>query len=193
MGIQNRRQIGICSKLQNNQNRLVSDFKIHILVTMTEADLRNALDMTVDKIMNKLARKPFLDAFPEDVDKSYLTSLHGRLQELIRPKLSQTIEEKLEEYNVVKKLTELDTLVTNTQHSRKHQAWRPASGADGVKMTMAAHDYRVACQEREDLETLLQQMENENEKLEEKISESTSQMKTNMEMIETRNVSLKTV
>lgn len=32
---------------------------------MTEADLRNALDMTVDKIMNKLARKPFLDAFPE--------------------------------------------------------------------------------------------------------------------------------
>ena len=64
-GIQNRRQIGICSKLQNNQNRLVSGFEIDILVTMTEADLRNALDMTVDKIMNKLARKPFLDAFPE--------------------------------------------------------------------------------------------------------------------------------
>ena len=79
----------------------------------------------------------------QDVDKSYLTSLHGRLQELIRPKLSQTIEEKLEEYNVVKKLTELETLVTNTQHSRKHQAWRPASGSDGVKMTMAAHDYQV--------------------------------------------------
>merc|ERR1719158_2190086 len=67
----------------------------------------------------------------------------------MRPKLSQTIEEKLEEYNVVKKLTELESLVTSTQHSRKHQAWRPpsGSGSDGVKMTMAAHDYQVACQE----------------------------------------------
>ena len=63
----------------------------------------------------------------------------------MRPKLSQTIEEKLEEYNVVKKLTELESLVTSTQHSRKHQAWRPpsGSGSDGVKMTMAAHDYVV--------------------------------------------------
>jgi len=162
---------------------------------MTEADLRNALDMTVDKIMNKLARKPFLDAFPEDVDKSYLTSLHGRLQELMRPKLSQTIEEKLEEYNVVKKLTELESLVTSTQHSRKHQAWRPpsGSGSDGVKMTMAAHDYQVACQEKVELETLLQQIENENEKLEEKISQSTSQMKVNMETIENRSAFLKSV
>ena len=89
---------------------------------MAEASLRNALDMTVDKMMNKLSRKPFLEAFPEDVDKRYLTSLHGRLQELLRPKLCQTLEEKLEEYNVVKKLTELESLVTSTQHSQKHQA-----------------------------------------------------------------------
>merc|ERR1719210_1925485 len=65
----------------------------------------------------------------------------------MRPKLFQTIEEKLEEYNVVKKLTELESLVTSTQHSRKHQAWRPHSGSDGVKMSMAAHDYQVACQD----------------------------------------------
>ena len=32
---------------------------------MSEGDLRTALDLTVDKIMNKLARKPFQEAFPE--------------------------------------------------------------------------------------------------------------------------------
>ena len=32
---------------------------------MSEGDLRNALDLTVNKIMNKLASKPFLEAFPE--------------------------------------------------------------------------------------------------------------------------------
>ena len=160
---------------------------------MTEANLRNALDMTVEKIMDKLSRKPFLEAFPEDIDKSYLTSLHGRLQELLRPKLCQTIEEKLEEYNVVKKLTELESLVTSTQHSQKHQAWRPHSGSDGVKMTMAAHDYQVACQEKVELETLLQQIENENEKLEEEISQTTSQMKDNSEKIENKIAFLKSV
>ena len=40
-------------------------------------------------------RKSFVESFPGDINRELLTSYHGRLQEIIKPKLSETIENKL--------------------------------------------------------------------------------------------------
>ena len=75
-----------------------------------------------------------------------LTNYHGRLIEIIKPKLSQSIEETLEENDVIKKLSELDKLIASTTHSQNHQAWRPSSshGSGGPEQCMIAHDYLVS-------------------------------------------------
>ena len=85
---------------------------------MSEAELRNALDKTVEQLMRKMEKRTFVEAFPPEVSRELLISYHGRLQELIKPKLSRVIEEKLEEFQVVKKLEELDKVMAETQHPR---------------------------------------------------------------------------
>ena len=107
--------------------------------------MRKALDASVDRIIKKLDRKTFLESFDKDVDRELLTMFHGRLQELMKPRLSEMIESKLEEYKVVEKLTELDSLTSSTPHSTGHQAWRPSSNTSstGSMLNMVAHDYKV--------------------------------------------------
>ena len=157
--------------------------------TGSEAQLRNALDQTLEQIIKKMDRKSFVESFPGDINKELLTSYHGRLQEIIKPKLSEAIEDILETNNVIEKLSELDKMKSSSQHPRKHHAWRPGpcSGEAGVEQSLAAHDYSVACRERTELEAMLSQLEADNNDLEERIAESTAAMSRNMETIDTRN------
>jgi len=160
---------------------------------MSESILRNTLDIAVEKIVKGMDKKTFIDSFPKEVDKNLLTNYHGRLIEIIKPKLSQSIEETLEENDVIKKLSELDKLIASTTHSQNHQAWRPSSshGSGGPEQCMIAHDYLVASQEKEELLSILKQLEDENQTLESQLSETTSKVKNNMETIEKRNEELK--
>lgn len=157
--------------------------------TGSEAQLRNALDQTIVQIIKKMDRKSFVESFPGDINKELLTSYHGRLQEIIKPKLSEAFEDILETNNVIEKLSELDKMKSASQHPRKHHAWRPApcSGEAGVEQSLAAHDYSVACRERTQLEAMLSQLEADNNDLEDRIAESTAAMSRNMETIDTRN------
>ena len=78
--------------------------------------------------------------------------------------------------------------------TRKHQAWRPGGGSsDGeakVKQSLEAHDYKVKCREKEELEAVLQQLETETQALEDTIMERTAEMSTNMATIESRKENL---
>ena len=161
----------------------------------SEAQLRNALDQTIEQVIRKMDRKSFVESFPGDINRELLTSYHGRLQEIIKPKLSETIENILETNNVIEKLSELDEMKSSSQHPRKHHAWRPATsaGADGVEQSLAAHDYSVACRERRELEAMLSQLEADNTYLETRIAESTAVMSRNMETIDTRNEKIRSV
>ena len=161
----------------------------------SEAQLRNALDQTIEQVIRKMDRKSFVESFPGDINKELLTSYHGRLQDLVKPKLSETIENILETNNVIEKLSELDEMKSSSQHPRKHHAWRPATGSGeaGVEQSVAAHDYSVACRERTELEAMLSQLEADNTDLEARIAESTAVMSRNMETIDTKNEKIKIV
>ena len=78
--------------------------------------------------------------------------------------------------------------------TRKHQAWRPGGGSsDGeakVKQSLEAHDYKVKCREKEELEAVLQQLETETQALEDRIMERTAEMSTNMATIDSRKENL---
>ena len=78
--------------------------------------------------------------------------------------------------------------------TRKHQAWRPGGGSsDGeakVKQSLEAHDYKVKCREKEELEAVLQQLEAETQALEDRIMERTAEMSTNMATIDSRKENL---
>ena len=159
----------------------------------TEAELRNALDQTIQQIIKKMDRKSFVESFPENISRELLTSFHGRLQEIIKPKLSEKIEDILESYNVIEKLAELDKMKSSSQHPRRHHAWRPATGETGVDQSLAAHDYSVATREKTELEAMLGQLEADNTELEDRIAESTAVMNRNMEAIGKRNECLNNV
>jgi len=162
---------------------------------MAEANLRNALDSTVEKIIKKLDKKTFLESFPKEIDKEYLTKFHARLQDIIKPKLSEMIEGKLEEYKVIEKLAELDSLTSSTEHSKGHQAWRPTSGvtSNGAMVNMTAHDYKVAMNEKQELETMLANLESETEAITTKINEESATVTSNMKLIEDNRNILKRV
>ena len=161
----------------------------------SEAQFRNALDQTIEQVIRKMDKKSFVESFPGDINRDLLTSYHGRLQEIIKPKLSETIENILETNNVVERLSELDRMKSSSQHPRKHHAWRPATGAGeaGVEQSLAAHDYNVACREKAELESMLSQLEADNNDLEARIAESTAVMNRNMETINTRNENIRSV
>ena len=78
--------------------------------------------------------------------------------------------------------------------TRKHQAWRPGGGSsDGeakVKQSLEAHDYKVKCREKEELEAVLQHLETETQALEDRIMERTAEMSTNMATIDSRKENL---
>ena len=163
--------------------------------TGSEAELRNALDQTIEQVIKKMDRKSFVESFQGAINRELLTSYHGRLQEIIKPKLSETIEDILETNNVIEKLSELDKMKSSTQHPRKHHAWRPptGSGEAGMEQCLAAHDYRVAFRERTELEAMLKQLEADNNNLEARIVESTAVMTRNMETIDMRNETIRSV
>ena len=161
----------------------------------SEAELRNALDQTIEQVIKKMDRKSFVESFQGAINRELLTSYHGRLQEIIKPKLSETIEDILETNNVIEKLSELDKMKSSSQHPRKHHAWRPATGSGeaGVEQSLAAHDYRLACRERTELEAMLKQLEADNNNLEARIAEGTAVMNRNMETIDMRNETIRCV
>ena len=120
------------------------------------------------------------------MEREYLTAIHQRLQELIRPRLHQRIETLLEEFKICEKLASLDRKVAETRQSRKHEAWRPSVLGEGVKQTTAAHDLKVTTEEKTELEALLQQLDSEVEILEKKGEEKEAVMSSNMEAIKNR-------
>ena len=117
--------------------------------------------------------------------------MHQRLQDLIRTKLHQSIEELLENYKMCEKLASLDKRVLETRQSRKHEAWRPSDL--GVKQSTAAHDLKILTEEKKELEALLLQLDTEVEKLEKEVLDSETVMTANMEIIKKREDLLKNV
>ena len=69
----------------------------------------------------------------------------------------------------------------------------PNIGEAGGEQSLAAHDYRVACRERTELEAMLKQLEADNNNLEARIAESTAVMTRNMETIDMRNETIRSV
>ena len=123
------------------------------------------------------------------IEREFLTSLHQRLQDLIKPKLHQAIEGMLADYGLCHKLDSLDSRVGGTRQSKSHKAWRP----EGVQSSTAAHDLNVMMEERRELETLLQQLNTEVDTLERQVDDSEAVMTSNMETIEKRPDTLKSV
>jgi len=156
---------------------------------MSEQKLRNALDQTVERVIKKLDRKTMIENLPPAIEREFLTSLHQRLQDLIKPKLHQAIEGMLADYGLCHKLDSLDSRVGGTRQSKSHKAWRP----EGVQSSTAAHDLNVMMEERRELETLLQQLNTEVETLERQVEDSEAVMTSNMETIEKRADTLKSV
>ena len=136
-----------------------------------------------------------LHFFLQEIDKEYLTKFHARLQDIIKPKLSEMIEGKLEENKVIEKLTELDSLTASTEHSKTHQAWRPSSSvtSNGSMTNMTAHDYKIATAEKQELEKILQSLESETDDIANKIKEESEKMAGNMKMIESNREILRNV
>eukprot|EP00092_Neocalanus_flemingeri_P053267 GFUD01062548.1.p1 GENE.GFUD01062548.1~~GFUD01062548.1.p1 ORF type:complete len:166 (+),score=86.12 GFUD01062548.1:309-806(+) len=150
---------------------------------MSEADMKSALDQVVDRIVKKLDKKTFQEAMPRSIEQEFLSSLHSRLLSVVRPKLSQLVEDKLMEEQLGEKLSHLDTIVAGTRHPTSHKAWRPVAGTDSL--SVGGHDLKVALREKEELGLVVQQLNSEVEQLEEKIVEEGTRMARNMTTLTT--------
>ena len=127
------------------------------------------------------------------VNKEFLTELHQRLQNLLRPRLQQTIEDLMERDQTTEKLSRLDKRVAETPHSWKHEAWRPSGLVEGVKFSTAAHDLKVATEEKKRLEDLLEQLDNEVNTLERQVKEGEADMINNTEIIKRKQEALRDI
>ena len=127
----------------------------------------------------------------QNIDPDFLTSLHSRLLSVVRPKLSKLVEDKLTEEQLGEKLSKLDKIVAGTEHPTSHKAWRPVTGA--VNLGLAAHDLKVVVKEKEEPELVLQQLDSEVEKLEEKIMEEGRRMSANMAVITSNEEMLRNI
>ena len=99
----------------------------------------------------------------------------------------------MEQCKMTEKLDSLDRKVAETAHSRKHEAWRPSGQVEGVKSSTAAHDLKVATEEKAGLEDLLLQLETEVNSLERQVKEGADDMTNNTEIIKTKQESLKDI
>ena len=124
--------------------------------------------------------------FLKGVEREYLTAIHQRLQDLIKPKLHRSIESMLEEYKICEKLSNLERRVADTRQTREHEAWRPSLTGEGVMQATAAHDLQVMTEEKIELEALLHQLDTEVEILEKQVEEAEVVITTNMEDIKNR-------
>merc|ERR1719309_135478 len=117
----------------------------------------------------------------QTIDKQFLVSIHNRLLAVVRPKLSQQIEAAIQQHNLPEKLKELDKIVAETPHPLSHKAWRPNSA--GSDLCVSAHDLKVTLAEREELATMLNQLNGDVEELEQKIIEENVKIEKNKEII----------
>ena len=117
----------------------------------------------------------------QTIDKQYLVSMHKRLLAVIRPKLTKQIDDAIQEHNLPNKLAELDKIVAETPHPLSHKAWRPSSA--GSDLCVSAHDLKVTMAEKEELATMLNQLNGEVEVLEQMITEENVRMEKNKEII----------
>ena len=117
----------------------------------------------------------------QNIEPEFLSSLHSRLLSVVRPKLSQLVEDKLTEEQLGEKLSQLDKVVGGTQHPTSHQAWRPVAGADNL--SVGGHDLKMALREKEELGLVVQQLNSEVEQMEAKVAEEGSRMARNMATI----------
>merc|ERR1712083_1276167 len=154
-------------------------------IVMSETELRNALDKTVDAVIKKLDKKTFLEAMPKTIDQEFLASMHMRLQTVVRQKL---VEDKIAEEQIGDKLVSLDKIVAATPHPTSHRAWRPVVGVDSLGV--GAQDLKVSLDEKEELGLVLQQLNSEVEQLETKITEEGNRMTRNMNEITNTEKSL---
>ena len=115
------------------------------------------------------------------------------MQKVLRPRLQQLIEDQMEQNQVTEKLCSLDRKVAETPHSRKHEAWRPPGLVEGVKNSTAAHDLKVAMEEKAGLEEMLLQLETEVNSLESQVREGAADMTNNTEIMKTKQESLKDI
>ena len=112
----------------------------------------------------------------------------------MRPRLQETIENLLENQQISQKLARLDKKVAETRHLEwKHEAWRPSGLAEGVKCSTAAHDLKVATEEKKRLEDLLEQLHTEVNTLERQVREGEADMTNNTGIIKRKQDSLKDI
>ena len=107
--------------------------------------------------------------------------MHKRFLAVVKPKLTKQIDDAIQEHDLPKKLAELDKIVAETPHAHSHKAWRPSSA--GTNLSVSAHDLKVTLAEKEELATMLNQLNGEVEELEQMISEENVRMEKNKEII----------
>ena len=115
------------------------------------------------------------------------------MQNLLRPRLQQAIEDLMEQHKTSEKLSSLDKKVAETRHSRKHEAWRPSGLVAELKNSTAAHDLKVATEEVAGLEELLLQLDTEVNTLERQVREGAADMTNNTEIIKRKQESFKDI
>ena len=103
------------------------------------------------------------------------------------------MEDLMEHKETTAKLSSLDKKVASTPHSRKHEAWRPSGLVEGVKNSTAAHDLKVATEEKKRLEELLTQLDTEVNTLERQVKEGEADMTNNTEIIKRKQDGLRDI